>query len=419
MDLGKGTNTPRNNGALIGIVAVLTVLLAVGGFIIAQATPALFPDQASAEGAQIDELFKVMLGIGGAIFLMVEGALLYSIIRFRKRKDDEGDGPTVHGNVTLELIWTAIPSVIVLGLVIYSYQVWVDIQEPKENELTVYAEGYRFAWSFEYDDPRLTALAEETGEDAATRFSSSELHVYVGQPVHMVMNTQDVIHAFWVPEMRVKQDLLPGRTTEMRFTPQAVEGKESSDYPLQYRVVCTELCGSGHGNMWASIFVHENEESYMAWVDGEIDRILNPPDDPVLQGFNVLNSGVYGCQSCHMLSEEREGQSFDWEGITGPSLEDMADRAGSRVAGQTAEEYLYETIYDTDAYLVPGYQNLMNPYQLDDPSAAYYMPMEDAIQIVAFMCSVSGEFSSEELEEAPLCDLENLRRYAESYEPMN
>ena len=415
MDLGKGNNTPQSNGALIGIVAVLTVVLTVGGFIIAQFTPTLFPDQASAEGAQVDELFKVMLGIGGAIFLLVEGALIYSILRFRKRQGDESDGPTVHGNVTLEIIWTSIPAVIVFVLVIYSYQVWTDVRAPKDDELTVYAQGFRFGWAFEYEDPRLAALEEETGEDATGRFNTNELHVYVGQPVRMVMNTQDVIHAFWVPEMRIKQDLLPGRTTEIRFTPQMVDNREASEYPLQYRVVCTELCGSGHGNMWASIFVHESEESYMGWIDAEVDRILNPPEDPALQGFNVLNGGAYGCQSCHVLEEEREGESFAWEGITGPSLEGIADRAGERVPGQTAEEYLFESIYDTDAHLVTGYQNLMNPFQFQDPSMAYYMPKEDSIQIVSFLCTVSDEFTPEEIEENPLCDLENLQSFAEGY----
>lgn len=418
MDFGKGNNSSGStSGPVIGLVVVAAVLLAVGGFLIAQLTPIIFPDQASAESEQIDALFQLMLGIGGAIFLLVEGALLYSIIRFRRKPGDNADGPTVHGNVTLELVWTAIPAVIVLGLVIYSYQVWVDIREPKDNEMEVYAEGARFAWTFQYDDPRLAEMAEAEGMETVPRITSNVLHTYVGQPVRMVMETQDVIHSFWVPEMRIKQDLLPGRTTEIRFQPQAVDGKESSDYPLQYRVVCTELCGSGHGNMWAEIWVHENEESYMQFIDTEVDRILNPPEDPVARGFQVMTT--YPCSGCHVLNDTRDGQTINWEGVTGPALEGIAERAGTRVSGQPAEEYLYTSLYDTDAHLVAGYDNLMNQFQADDPDAANYMPQEDALAIVSYLCTVSGEFSAEEIaamESNPYCDMQNLMQFAESFE---
>ncbi len=415
MDLGKGSNNSSANSPLfIGIIAVVTVLLGVGGLLIAQLTPVLFPDQASAEAVQIDELFKVMLGIGGAIFLLVEGVLIYSIIRYRKRQDDNTDGPTIHGNVTLEVVWTAIPAVIVLGLAIYSYQVWVDIQAPKDDEMTVYVQARRFGWTFEYEDARLAAATDE--DSAPTRFPSPDLHVYAGQPIRLVMNTEDVIHAFWVPEMRIKQDLLPGRTTEMRMTPQLVDGRTSADYPLRYRVVCTELCGSGHGAMFTYVYIHETEDSYAEWVDANVESVLNPPEDPVLNGVRILASGVYGCQSCHMLEDTRGNTTLAWEGVTGPSLQGIADRASARVPGQPAEEYLYESIYEPGAYLVPGYNNLMNNYQFDNPNAAYYMPKADAEAIVAYLCTVSDEFTPEELAENPVCDFDNLLAYSETFE---
>ncbi|TVR24433.1 MAG: cytochrome c oxidase subunit II [Anaerolineaceae bacterium] len=417
MDLGKGSNkSSANSPAVIGLIAVITVLLGVGGLVIAQLTPVLFPDQASAEANQIDQLFKVMLGIGGSIFLLVQGVLIYSIIRYRKRQGDNTDGPTVHGNVTLEVVWTAIPAVVVLGLVIYSYQVWVDIQEPKEDELVVHVEARRFGWTFLYEDERLTAGNGNGNENSnATRFPAPDLHVYAGQPVRLVMETEDVIHSFWVPEMRIKQDLLPGRTTEMRITPQLVDGRASDEYPLRYRVVCTELCGSGHGAMFTYVYLHEDEESYMQWVDSSVESVLNPPEDPVLNGMRIMASGVYGCQSCHALQDSREGMTLSWDAVTGPSLQGIADRASTRVSGQPAEEYLYESIYDPGAYIVPGYGNIMNQYQFVNPDAAHYLPKPDAEAITAYLCTVSDEFTPEELAENPLCDFDNLLSYSEMY----
>ncbi|GAB4515566.1 MAG: cytochrome c oxidase subunit II [Anaerolineae bacterium] len=403
MDLGR--NNSNNNGVLLPVIGGVALVLIIGGFLIAQLTGSAFPVQASAESEQIDALFSVLLGIGGAVFLLVQGLLVYSVIRFRRREGDESDGPTIHGNVLLELIWTAIPAVIVLGLVIYSYIVWVDIREPKDNELVVQAVGQRYAWTFGYYEPRLDCEGDQVDErlDCETRtvnpnINSNILHTYSGRPVRMVMNTTDVIHSFWVPTMRIKQDLLPGRTTEIRFTPTE---------PGEYRVVCTELCGAGHGQMYAAIIVHDSEETYLAnFLDPAVESVVVPPADPVQLGGQLLASGTYPCSGCHVLQDEEFGIS--WNGNTGPSLEGLGDRAGNRVAGQSAEEYIFVSLYDTDAYLVPGYGNLMLQFQHDDASAPAYMPKEDAQAIVAYLCTqtTSGESA---------CDLDNLAAFAESY----
>jgi cytochrome c oxidase subunit 2 len=376
MNSGTSQNTNNGSGTLVPVLVGLTVALIVGGFLISLLTPSLFPVQASAESQQIDGLFRVLLGVGGAIFLLVEGLLLYSIIRFRRQKGDLSDGPTVHGNTTLELIWTAIPSVIVVFLVIYSYIVWVDIREPKDNELVVEAIGARYAWTFNYADDRIDQP-----------INSGVLHTYVGRPVRMEMETEDVIHSFWVPAMRIKQDLLPGRRTDVRFTPTE---------PGEYDVVCTELCGGGHGLMAASIVVHPDEETYLAaFLEPEVDRILNPPEDPVERGRQVINA--YACQGCHVLDEQ------GWSGVTGPSMNGIGDRASRRVAGQTAEEYLYTSIYYPNAYVVPGYQGVMPQFQPVDPDAPNYMPREDIIAIVAYMCTQTETGES-------ACDADTIRQ---------
>jgi cytochrome c oxidase subunit II len=373
MDFGKNNAGNGSTALLVITLVVVTLALAVGGFLISQLTPLAFPIQASAEAQQVDQLFRVLLGIGGAIFLLVQGLLLYSVIRFRAKKGDTSDGPTIHGNATLELIWTAIPSVIVFALVIYSYQVWVDIRAPKDNEMVVRAVGARFAWSFEYDDPRVDQL-----------LVSNTLYTYAGRPIRMELRTEDVIHAFWIPEMRIKQDLLPGRDTTIRFTPTE---------PGTYRVVCAELCGGGHGEMYAFIQVFPDEDTYMAeFADPAVDRILNPPEDPIELGQQVIQS--YACEGCHLLSD------LGWTGQTGPPLDGVAERAQTRIAGLTAEEYLYQAIYYPNEYNVAGYAPVMPQFQPLDPGAPNYMPREDVRAIVAYLCTQTDlDFP---------CDLENL-----------
>lgn len=402
MMFGKG-----NNGRVIPLLLIVVgaaVVLLVGGYLISLWETSLFAHQASAEAEQVDDLLTLMMFIGGVIFLLVEGLLVYSVIRFRKPEDDDTDGPTIHGNVTLEIIWTIIPAIIVVVLVLYSYQVWTDIREPKEDELVVDVTGARFAWSFAYEDDRLEQP-----------IFSTTLHTYAGQPMRLSMTTDDVIHSFWIPEMRVKQDVMPGRTTELRFTPVWVEdavkvNEETGMKYNEYRVVCAELCGGDHGRMYTHVVVHESEEDYINYfLEPAVDTLLNPPEDPVLRGAQILTSGAYPCSGCHALQVEVDGFIIDWAGATGPALAGIGDRSATRKSGMTAEEYLFETIYEPLAYIVPGYPNAVMPqFQIGDPDGASYMPIDDAKAVVAFLCTQTSTGES-------ACDLDNLDSYAESF----
>jgi cytochrome c oxidase subunit 2 len=373
------------NSPIIWIAAVFA-LLVVGGLIIGEATPLVLPPQGSAESHQVDNLFKIMMVIGGAIFLLVQGLLVFSVIRFRAKPGDTSDGLNMHGNATLEFVWTLIPAVIVLILSVISFQVWVSITSAKEGEMEVHANGARFNWGFSYDVPEHDITV-----------NSSILHTYVGQPVKMVLNTTDTNHAFYIPAMRIKQDLLAGRETEIRFTPTL-----AGDYPI----FCAELCGSGHGDMRARIIVHPDEASYLAWFDPEVDTILNPPEDPVLRGEQILASGAYPCAGCHRLDE------LGWTGITGPNQNGLADRVvGARVpaTGETPEEYLERSLYHPAEYLVPGFGPLMPQFQPDDASAPNYMPPEDMVAIVAYLCTQTASGES-------VCNLDNLQELAAEVE---
>lgn len=380
MNLSVGRGGLGSSTIIIIVVAAVAIIL--GGFVISSFTPSLLPVQASGEAEQVDALFRVLMFLGGIVFLLVQGLLVVTIVRYRRKPGDESDGAHFSGNPTLEIIWTAIPAVTIVFLAIYSYSVWVNIREPKADELHVDVLGARFAWTFTYEDP-LGRLPE----DGPQSFNDAVLHTYVGRPVVLSMRTSDVNHAFWVPTMRIKQDLLAGRTTDVRFTP-TLAGR--------YRIVCTELCGGGHGAMFSYIQVYANEQEWMErFIDIRVDRILNPPTDPVVVGRSLLEEAKYACAGCHKLDD------LGWAGVTGPNLNGIADTAARRAStsGQaSAEGYLANSIRHPNAYTVPGYQNNVMPQfspLSEEPAqvdGAYYvyMPDEDLVGIVSYLCTQSA-----------------------------
>jgi cytochrome c oxidase subunit II len=402
-------NAFAGNSILWIVVAGAAILF--GGIIIGGFTSQLFPPQASAEAQQIDGLFQIMLAIGGAVFLLVQGLLVYSIIRFRAKADDKSDGLPLYGNAMLETVWTAIPAVIVVVLSILSYQVWVTTRAAKPDEMQAIALGQRFAWTFQYEVPEEdipadvpqetipVGIQQQLDEKGSFTINSTELHTYVGRPVHMLLNTMDAQHAFWIPAMRIKQDLLTGRQTDIRFTPVL-----AGEYP----VVCAELCGSGHGQMRATVIVHESEEAYLNdFYIPTLTVAVVPPEDPVARGELVLAGGAYPCSGCHVLD------ALGWQGVTGPNLNGVGDRAAdarSVATGLTPEEYLHRSLYHPHEYLVPGYGPVMPQFQPNDPAAPNYMPESDNEAITAYLCNETATGEN-------VCDLENLAAIIEAEAP--
>jgi cytochrome c oxidase subunit II len=372
-------NPPKSSSGGIGgstiiIVIIVGVLLILGGVIIGTLTPSLFPPQASAEAKPVDDLFHISLVIGGAIFLLVQGLLVFSVWRFRAKPNDASEGAAIHGNTTLEIVWTAIPAVIVFVLTILSWQVLNTLREPNANEVTVQAIGARFNWAFTYAMPLSImpeqvdvskleeAVRKDIEEDNLLSVSSPVLYTYVGQPVVLEMEPRDVIHAFWIPVFRIKQDLIPGRVTTIRFTPTVASGPEG------YDIQCAELCGANHGIMRAKVIVLDNEQAFNEMMMPMIDSVIHPPVDPVVRGRTQLASNVYPCYTCHVLSDLTEAPQ-PWAGQVGPALNGIADRAASSrsaATGLTPAEYLFQSIHEPAVYLVPGYGALMPPNQVGD-----------------------------------------------------
>jgi cytochrome c oxidase subunit 2 len=163
-----------------------------------------------------------------------------SVVHFRRRHNDLSDGEPIHGNTTLEAVWTAIPALLMVGAAVYSGLVLADIEETKANTQEVQITGQQFAWIFDY---------------SSLGFKSGELHMVKDTPYHFKLRSKDVIHSFWVPQFRVKKDAVPGITTDVRVTP-----TRNGSYTL----ICTELCGLGHSTMRAPIVV-EDQASFDKW----------------------------------------------------------------------------------------------------------------------------------------------------------
>ena len=246
------------------------MLLMLGGLWIGQNVN-LLPIDASVNAPIYDELFKVLFTIGTILFVGIVGLLVFSLIKFRRRSGQLGDGVAIEGNLPLEIFWTAVPAVVVLFVGLYSYdiydrmggmvplahdhmgqaseeRIWGGISSGSATNpssdaiapLPIDVTAMQFAFLFHYPDGDITA---------------GELHVPIDRPVTLHMEAKDVIHAFWVPEFRLKQDVIPGQPTQLSFTPTR---------PGRYPIVCAELCGPYHGGMRSTVVVEE-PEAWDAW----------------------------------------------------------------------------------------------------------------------------------------------------------
>lgn len=275
----------------------------------------LMPVAASYDATQVDSIFNFMMSIAIGLFLLVEGTLVFCLIKFRRRPNDQTDGPPIEGNVPLEIFWTAIPTVIVFVLALYSFKVYdnmggldplISSNTPPQqiamdgnhkqvalgigtsaNEsgeivpLMVKVQGMQYAWVFTYP---------ETG------IISGELHVPKNRPVQLTIAATDVLHAFWVPQLRLKQDAIPGRNVTLAFT-----SNREGDYPI----ICAELCGAYHGGMKSVLHV-EDEETYAQWEETNKPIQKASVDKTVAVNPDNISGGEFLRPYAHKMGIEKE-----------------------------------------------------------------------------------------------------------------
>ena len=283
----------------------------------------------SEEAKDIDLLTDVMIVLSSFVYSIVMVMLAYSIWKYRAKPGDESDGEPIHGNTKLEIAWTLIPTVIVLGAAAYSWVILDKIEAREPDRLQVDVTAQQFAWKFEYPEEGI---------------SSTELHVPVDRQVEFNMQAIDVIHSFWVPEWRMKKDIVPGLTTHVTATP---------DREGNFALVCTELCGIGHATMRTPVVV-ESQEEFDQWVSkqeggegagGAGDEAVaetGPVEDlssEATEGQAIFDES--GCSGCHTLAAA--GSTAD----IGPDLDEALP--------QLTPEEIETAIVDPDKELAEGF----------------------------------------------------------------
>jgi len=309
-----------------------------------------FPEAGSTSANKIDTLYDVLLICSVPVFVLVMTVAIYSVVRFRAKPGDLGDGAPIHGNTRLEVIWVTIPFLMVTALAIYGWITLDDIEAKQPNEMVVNVTGQQFTWTFQYPSEKLDA---------------KELVLPVDRPVDFRIHTKDVIHSFWVPQFRLKSDAVPGLTTTVRVTP---------DREGNFEVVCTELCGLGHSTMrqFASVV---SAGEYRSWVADQKKAAgggapagggggqASGPDAAALFTSN-------GCSGCHTLAEAGATAKV------GPDLGKL---------GKVNAAFIRTSIVDPNAEVTKGYKPNIMPQDFKDK-----LSKEELDALVKYLLKAQG-----------------------------
>ena len=288
---------------------------------------------ASSQAGRVDTLFVTIAAIGGFFFFLTQGMLIYFAVKYRRRVPGrDNDTPAITGNPLLEFLWVLIPSLVVVGIFYYGWQVYTDQRIPTAGETEVHVNARQWMYEIKYPDGR-TAI--------------NEIRVPAGKPVKFLLSASDVLHGFYLPDFRVKMDMIPGRVTTLWVQP---------DRPGSYQIFCTVYCGTGHSNMLARLIVMPQAE-YAEWVEhGGREGGEAEGKEPLHERGERVVKGA-GCLNCHAIDgKEKIGPNF--RGLFGSTVR---LEGGKSVTAD--EEYLLESIADPGAKIVKGYPNVMPTFK--------------------------------------------------------
>ena len=305
-------------GVLVAITSVLVYLFL--------SNVGLLPVEAAQQAVIIDQLFNLHWALISFLFSLIFVSMIYSFVVFRRKHGEEGFGRFFKGNSRLEVFWTVIPLITVITVSYIGSQNLAAIRVADPQAMIVKVTAFQWNWQFDYPDYGIT---------------TDTLYLPVNKQVLLQMTSRDVIHSFWVPEFRVKQDVLPGANLvkELRINPTLIGN---------YKVRCAELCGGAHAAMVRPVIV-QSQQDFDAWVAQEQAANVQ---DPATRGQKTAE--LY-CKACHSI-DGTEGIGPSWKGLFGRQVE-LAD--GTTVTAD--EAYIRESILDPSAKIVKGFQNIMPP----------------------------------------------------------
>lgn len=315
---------------IVGVLVILMSFLTYFGLV----SIGLMPVEASAQALPVDWMWNLDVGAMSFLFALIFVPLIYSLVVFRRRKGETGDGEHMEGNTTLEITWTVIPLFVVIVFAYLGAYTLGETRAVDPNAMVINVTAHQWDWTFDYPEG----------------FSSNELHLPINKQVVLKMQSQDVIHSFWVPEFRIKQDVVPGRITEYRITPILLGS---------YKVRCAELCGLRHSYMERPVIV-SSQADYDAWVKQQAAAAAaaaaagGPANGKLLVAKN-------GCLGCH---------SLDGSTLVGPTWQGLFGSQVKLSNGQTVtadEAYLTESIANPSAKVVAGFPDgIMPKFNLTD-----------------------------------------------------
>ena len=302
--------------------------------------PSLSPSSIAAE---YNWFFWVMVIVCGAVATGIATVVIYSALRYHRKRDDELPPPTISSSVAMETAWTLIPLLLFMGMFAFGAKLYFDVERPPDNALQVYVVAKQWMWKTQ----RLDGVRE-----------INELHVPVGKPIKLLMISQDVIHSFYVPDFRIKQDVLPGRYTSIWF---------EADKPGKYHLFCAEYCGTNHSQMIGWIYALEPQQ-YQTWLQqGAAEGSLASSGEKLFHQF--------ACANCHHF--DGHGPCPDLRGLYGSTVQ-LAD--DSNVVADDA--YIRKKLMDPRATTVKGFdKNMM-------PDFSHLIDEDEAIQLIAYIRSL-------------------------------
>ncbi len=283
----------------------------------------LFPVEASTISPEVDQLLLYLVIVSAFFAALIFAAIFFFAIRYRRRSENELPRP-VHGVLPLEIAWTVIPFGLTMVMFSWGASIFFKERRPPDNALPIYVVAKQWMWKLQHPEGQREI---------------NELHIPVGRPIKLTMTSEDVIHSFYVPAFRTKQDVVPGRYTTTWFTPTQT-GK--------FHLFCAEYCGTNHSRMGGWVYVMKPED-YQVWLSGAI------PGASLAENGQRLFENL-ACNNCHKT--DGSGRCPDLTGLFG---KDVKLSTGQTVNAD--EAYIRESILRPDAKIVAGYQPTMPTFQ--------------------------------------------------------